>query len=163
MPNAEGKFFSRFWSCGSAGGLVCGKGLGQRKEPSFEERNQEFNERYKHKFQDGPEPTALVLVSDKLSRTISGTLHECKDEKERAEDVWIALIYVPHSKGPAPYHSTADLVSPQEKLLFKPEYVFNWEINDEYVDHVMSLRTLIDRNIGRYIDLDLENENTFSL
>lgn len=66
MPSAEGKFFSRFWSCGSAGGLVCGKGLGQRKELSFEERNQEFNERHKRKFQDEPEPTALVSVSDKL-------------------------------------------------------------------------------------------------
>jgi hypothetical protein len=48
-----------------------------------------------------------------------------------------------------------------EKSLFKSEYVFNWEISEEYVDHVVSLRTLLDRDIGRYIDL--ENENTFSL
>ena len=96
MPSAEGKFFSRFWSSGSAGGLVCGKGLGHCKELSIEERNQEFHERQKHKFQDEPEPTALVSVSDKLSRTISGALHECEPRMERAEEVWIALIYVPH-------------------------------------------------------------------
>jgi hypothetical protein len=29
-------------------GLVCGKGVGQRKELSLEERNEEFNERHKH-------------------------------------------------------------------------------------------------------------------
>jgi hypothetical protein len=156
MPSGEGKFFSRFWSRSSAGGLICGKGLDQRKELSFEERNEEFNERHKH-FKDEPELTAFVSVSDKLSRTISGALQRA--EKERAEDVWIALIYVPHSEGPVPYHTAADLVSLQ-KSLFKSEYIFDWEISEEY-DHVVSLRTLLDRDIERYIDL--ENKNTFSL
>jgi hypothetical protein len=92
---------------------------------SFEERNQEFNKRHKHRFQDKPEPTALVSVSDKLSRTISGALHECNAQEGRAEDVWIALTYVPYLEGPALYHSAVDLVSPQEKSLFKSEYVFD--------------------------------------
>ncbi len=161
MHGAKGKSFSRFWSRCSAGGLVCGKVLGQRKELSFGERKQEFNERHKHRFQDEPEPTTLVSVSDKLSRTLSGALHEHNVEGERAEDIWIALIYVPSAEGPALYHSAVDLVSPQEKSIFKSEYVFDWEISNEYIDHVVSLRTLLDRGIGQYINLEIAN--TFAL
>lgn len=160
IHSAKGKSFSRFWSRYSAGGLVCGKGLGQRKELSFGERKQEFNERHKHRFQDEPEPTTLVSVSDKLSRTLSGALHE-HNEGERAEDIWIALIYVPSAEGPAIYHSAMDLVSPQEKSMFKSEYVFDWEISDEYINHVVSLRTLLDRGIGQYINLEIAK--TFAL
>ncbi|KAK0110991.1 hypothetical protein ONS95_001372 [Cadophora gregata] len=158
MSSVEGKFFSRFWSHSSAGGLVCGKGLAHRRELSFKERYQEFNDHHKHK--DEPEPTALVSVSDKLSRTISGALRRCKHREERAEDVWIALIYVPHSEVPAPYHSAADLVWPEDKDLFRSEYLFDWEINEEYVAHVVSLRVLLDRGIERYIDLEADDTSS---
>ena len=125
IHSAKGKSFSRFWSRCSAGGLVCDKGLSQRKELLFGERKQEFNERYKHRFQDEPEPTTLVSVSDKLSRTLSDALHEHNVERGRAKDIWIALIYVPSTEEPAIYHSAMDLVSPQEKSIFKSKYVFD--------------------------------------
>ena len=81
-------------------------------------RIQEFN--YRHRYTSQNKPTVLVSVSDKLSRTISGALRERNVKEEREEDIWIALIFVPSSKEPAPYHSAADLVSLEEKITFNP-------------------------------------------
>ena len=138
MSSAKGRFFSRFRSRCSAGGFVCGKGLSQRRELSDVERKQEFNERHKYRVQG--EPTALVSVSDKFSRTISGALQKHNHEGERKEDIWVALIHVPGAEGPPLYHSAMDLVSPQERYIFQSEYVFEWETGNAYIDHVVSLR-----------------------
>ena len=53
-------------------------------------------------------PTTLISVTDKLSRTIRRALN-VQGEREAAEDIWVALIYVCSAEGPAQYPLVMDL------------------------------------------------------
>jgi len=69
-------------------------------------------------------------------------------------------LHVNHTVSQRALNPAAGLVSPHEKSLFKSEYVFDWEINEEFVYHAVSRCTLLDRGVRQYADL--ENENTLS-
>lgn len=60
---------------------------------------------------------------------------------------------------PVLYHRAQDLeeVGGSDPKLFKSEYIFDWEIPGEYINHVVSLQTLIDRGITRYIGHQFDN------
>ena len=100
----------------------------------------------------------MVSASDKITRTLSGAFAKSNICHEGPKDVWIALIHVPQTGTLSAYYSAKDLAEEAgfgNADYFRSEYLFDWEIEEKYVEHIVSLQTLIERGIGRYIDLEI--------
>lgn len=150
---------SRFWSPSSAGTLVCGEGLEKHRLLSSQARLKEFA--YHRDKNQTYRPTTLVSASSKLTRTLSGAIKRYR-QGEDPKAIWIAFICPPeHLPGePTLCHSAEELakqldaglgVSPK---LYKSEWVFDWEIEEVWVAHKASFQTLMNRGIGKFIDLE---------
>ncbi|KAB8232610.1 uncharacterized protein BDW43DRAFT_311995 [Aspergillus alliaceus] len=152
------RYFYRCFSKRSAGALKCGQ---NRVGPPLlkPELLLQFE---RHSILENQKPTALVSVGDRLIEALHHAFVKYYNRHERAGDIWIAIIS--NSAGgneTSPYHHAEKLAhelgkSPKDSRKFKHEYVFEWEIPDQYVEHMVSVETLLDRglNLDSYLEGD---------
>jgi hypothetical protein len=82
-----------------------------------------------------------------------------RSKPEPADKIFISFIDIPASDSGIYHHAKvlAEQLEDEEKPgLYASEYVFKWEIPEEYIIHTVSLQTIIDRGLGmeRYIGND---------
>ncbi|KAJ5240532.1 uncharacterized protein N7469_002123 [Penicillium citrinum] len=103
--------------------------------------------------------TALVSGTDRPIEALHRAFVKYYNLNERASDIWIAIISVPMSENDRlPYDHAVELAldlgyCPEEGKKFIHEYIFEWEIENRYVELIVSVDTLIDRglDLGSYI------------
>lgn len=157
MSHETPPFVSRFYYRLSAGAIICGEGLDDKRFLSLTEVREEFRwHRNKNQIE---RPTALVSTSSNILRTISGAFaHWRKWEEEgvRADEIFIAFMRLPLGNGrrETKWHWAKDLaqeLGDEDANLYASEYVFEWEIIPELVMHEVSLQTLLNRAIEKGI------------
>ncbi|KAJ5575866.1 hypothetical protein N7535_002792 [Penicillium sp. DV-2018c] len=86
--------------------------------------------------------TALVSATDRPIEALHRAFVKYYNLNERAGDIWIAIISVPVGENDTlPYHHAVKLAlelgySPEERRKFMHEYIFEWEIEYQYVEHM---------------------------
>ncbi|KAF5874222.1 uncharacterized protein Bfra_004228 [Botrytis fragariae] len=141
------QLFYRVYSPTSAGGLVCGKAKQGWHRPSHINLEREF-ENHKHLF--NREPTSLVSVTSSIIRALKTAFYKAYEDAQDSAEIWIALIKVPNWESDA-YHSAQEMAKrcrAKNPVLFKDEYLFEWEIPMEYVVHRVSVQTLSERGLN---------------
>ncbi|KAF7956945.1 hypothetical protein EAE96_004269 [Botrytis aclada] len=141
------QLFYRVYSPKSAGGLVCGKANQGPSRPSYINADLEFAN---HKHIDNREPTALVSVTSSIIRALNLAFNKHYRDGEKAVGIRIAFIEVPDGDTGV-YHSAQEMAERCHEripVLFKNEFLFEWEIPMEYVVHTVSVQTLFDRGLN---------------
>ncbi|TGO62508.1 hypothetical protein BCON_0019g00440 [Botryotinia convoluta] len=149
------QLFYRVYSPKSAGGLVCGKATEGSRRPSHINPEREFET---HKVLSNREPTALVSVTSSITRALKTAFNKEYEDKEDPAGIWIAIIKVP-DRDTDVYHSAQEMAKrcrEQNSVLFKDEYLFEWEIPMEYVVHRVSVKTLSKRGLNMKENLLLD-------
>ena len=106
--------------------------------------------------------TALVSATDRPIEALHRAFVKYYNLNERAGDIWIAIISVPVGENDTlPYHHAVKLAlelgySPEERRKVMHEYIFEWEIEYQYVEHMVSVETLLDRGLD--LDSYLQND-----
>lgn len=111
-----------------------------------------------HRHLEQKEPTALVSVSDRPIEALHRAFVKYYNQHEDPQNIWIAIISVPdRENGAGIYHHAEKLakaldIEGAERL--RHEYVFEWQVPEEYVKHTVSVGTLLDRglNLDPYLD-----------
>ncbi|KAJ5844959.1 hypothetical protein N7534_008628 [Penicillium rubens] len=128
------KYFYRCFSEKSAGSLTCGlKRIGPRPEQHVS--------------------TALVSVTDRPIEALHRAFIKHYNDGEDESTIWIAIISVPVTTAAEKlYHHAQQLAD--EDIKFKHEYLFEWQIPDQYVEHIVSVKTLLSRGLDlkEYLD-----------
>ncbi|THV47738.1 hypothetical protein BGAL_0291g00020 [Botrytis galanthina] len=141
------QLFYRVYSPKSAGDLVCGKANQRWHRPSHINLEGEFKN---HRNLSNREPTALVSVTTSIIRALKIAFNKHYRDDEKRAGIWIALIEVP-DRDKDLYHSAQEIARrchDQYPVLFKNEYLFEWEIPIKYVVHGISVQTLVDRGLN---------------
>ncbi|KAK3689342.1 hypothetical protein B0T22DRAFT_461330 [Podospora appendiculata] len=141
--------YTRAYSNSSAGKLVCGrKKTGGHLSP--EQLLEEFKN---HALLRNQYPTALVSVSDRLLDTLNRAFNMKYERRDDPANIWVVFINVPDPLPVSPactIHSAEDLArkcgiwNPQR---FHYEFLFEWAIPEQYAQHKVSLKTLVDRGL----------------
>ncbi|KAJ6159661.1 hypothetical protein N7497_004198 [Penicillium chrysogenum] len=143
------KYFYRCFSETSAGGLTCGlKRIGPRLSKPDLSRHFELHKHQKKKY-----PTALVSVTDRPIEALHRAFVKHYNDGEVSSTIWIAIISVPATTDAEKlYHRAQQLAYGDIK--FKHEYLFEWQIPDQYVEHIVSVKTLLSRGLDlkEYLD-----------
>ncbi|KAG9228059.1 hypothetical protein BJ875DRAFT_490287 [Amylocarpus encephaloides] len=110
------------------------------------------------RFLDNKIPTALVSTTKDIVRALKGAYDAHCIKGEDMMDVYLTIINIPGpgSERPDPdlrVHSAVQLarlmgLDEESQRLFKDEYLFEWEIPQRYVVHIVSLQTLHDRGFA---------------
>jgi hypothetical protein len=117
-------------------------------------------------------PTALVSVTDRPIEALHRGFEKVYNLNEEPEEIWIAIIFVPDTDVKTEsivYHPAKELAKQLESVenpnVFEHEYVFEWEIPEQYVEHRVSLQTLRDRGLDlhEYLDGDDDLPNLTTL
>ena len=152
------KYFYRCFSESSAGGLKCG--LDYAGPPLS--KSHLLSDFEQHQISDPEIRTALVSVTDRPIEVLHRAFVKYYNLNERADDIWIVIVSVPvEENGTLPCHRAEELAlelgySPGERRKFMHEYIFEWEIKDQYVEHTVSVETLLDRGLD--LDSCLQND-----
>jgi hypothetical protein len=152
------RYFYRCFSKRSAAALKSGQnGVCHRLAKS-----ELFDQFELHRIWENKQPTTLVSVSDRPIEALYRAFVKYYNFREKPRDIWIVMISVPTGEiDTLPYHHAKGLalelgMSPEESRKFKHEYVFEWEIPGQYVEHIVSVETLLDRglNLDSYLKDD---------
>jgi len=144
--NDRGTYFYRCYSQSSAGRFIYGKGPGQAR-PLGDNLLPEF---INHLTLQTTRPTALVSVSSRMVDTLRRAFNKLYKDGEDPSQIWIAFIFVPNAEK-HDYHHAEDLakgLKMKEPSLLQYEYVFEWEIPEEYFIHEVSVETLMQRGFN---------------
>jgi hypothetical protein len=137
--------YTRVYSDRSAGELT--SGLGSAGDQLT--HGQLLAEFEVHKELSNRMPTALVSVSDRIIDTLNRALTKHYHDDEHPSDIWLAFIEVPNPEPESVGLHSARLLAEQcgERNLarFSHEFLFEWAVPEEYVSHLVSLETLMDR------------------
>ncbi|PKX99534.1 uncharacterized protein P174DRAFT_469446, partial [Aspergillus novofumigatus IBT 16806] len=91
-------------------------------------------------------PTALVSVSDRPIEALHHGLEKYYNLREDPGLIWIVIIFILDTD--ASYHHAKKLAQQLENMedpnVFKYEYIFKWEVPEQYVEHQVSLQILLD-------------------
>ncbi|GFF60995.1 hypothetical protein IFM51744_10551 [Aspergillus udagawae] len=146
----RGQYFYRCFSASSAGRLRCGM---DRVGPRLSQAELLF-QFDRHRDRANRIPTALVSVSDRIIEALHRGLEKYYNLSEDPGRIWIAIIFVPDTdatKKSTGYHHAKKLAQQVEKMedpnVFEYEYIFEWEVPEQYVEHRVSLQTLLDRGL----------------
>jgi hypothetical protein len=110
---------------------------------------------------------ALVSTTDRAIEAIHRAFVKYYNLNERDDDIWIAIISVPVGENDTlPCHHAEKLAlklgyGSEEREKFMHEYIFKWEIEHQYVEHMVSVETLLDRGLD--LDTYLQNDRLPSL
>lgn len=97
--------------------------------------------------------TALVSATDRPIEALHRAFVKYYNHKEEPSDIYIAIVSVPESENDRlPYHHAERLAldleyCPEERRKFNHEYIFEWEIEEQYVE-IVSVKTLLDRGLN---------------
>lgn len=152
-------FYRTLSNSSSAGGLVSGKDKEDR-QLSIDELLCEFENHKK-----GARKLNEEICRERLTALISVTasfidaLRRAFDklyEGDKPDQIWIVFISVPY-KDKGTYHHAEHLareIGHDTPRKFKNEYIFEWEIPEEYIVHKVSVQTLLERglNMERYCE-----------
>jgi hypothetical protein len=145
-------YFYRCFSDRSAGGLISGRGSGDRRL-SVTDLYSEFKN---HSQKDSEAPTALVSASNRIVDTLQRAFNKFYKHEESPHEIWVAFIYVPDSERDVYHHAEklAQCTNKHDNECFRYEYLFEWEIPQRYLIHRVSIATLMDRgyDMGRYLE-----------
>ena len=110
-----------------------------------------------HRFRHNRIPTALVSTTKDIVRAMKGAYDEYYTGHD-IKDIYLTIINIPgpDSEQLDPdlrVHSAVQLareigLDAESQMLFKDEYLFEWEIPRRYVVHVVSLQTLYNRGFA---------------
>ncbi|KAF3019918.1 hypothetical protein E8E15_003733 [Penicillium rubens] len=144
------KYFYRCFSEKSAGGLTCGlKRIGPRlSKPDLSLHFKHHKDRH-----NTYRPTALVSVTDRPIEALHRAFVKHYNGGEVPSTIWVAIISVPATTDAEKlYHHAQQLADADIK--FKHEYLFEWQIPDQYVEHIISVKTLLSRGLDlkEYLD-----------
>jgi hypothetical protein len=144
-PTSSGTYFYRCFSNSSAGGLISGRGFGIGRL-SHTCLQHEFES---HMRIDATAPTALISVSTRIVDTVQRAFNRYYRDLEDPRQIWIAFIFVPDSEKQIYYHAEdlARTYGYGEWKRLKYEYIFTWEIPEEYVLHRISVETFMARGL----------------
>lgn len=90
------------------------------------------------------EPTALISASDRLSDTLRHAFSKLYKDGEISNQIWITFIYVPDEDKHI-YHHAEGLAKKWHFLnpgRLRYEYIFEWEIPEQYLITKFRLRHL---------------------
>lgn len=144
--------FYRSFSKTSVGGLEAG--LSHGGPLSKTERLSEFA---RHRYLGNREPTALVSVSDRPIEALHRAFSKYYNNGEKPEDIWVVIISVPLGKDYILPHRAEHLASDDKSGRFRHEHVFERKIPNLYVEHMVSLKTLLNRGL----DLETHLQGSF--
>ncbi|CAJ2510567.1 Uu.00g095360.m01.CDS01 [Anthostomella pinea] len=149
MTTSRREYAFRAYSNTSAGALVSGRGPRPRHTPPIA-IHREFD---RHRDLNNRVPTSLVSVSRRVIDTLRRAFNKHYRDNEPADQIWIAIIRLPEETADGVvFHKALDLAAGHgDEAKFTYEIVFEWEIPEHYVEHRVSVQTLIDRG------LDLRN------
>lgn len=136
--------YFRCYSDKSAGKLVSGRGRSNQKL-SESDLCKEFKSHCK---KWSTKPTKLVSVTTSLIRVLHIALSKYR-AKEPADTICIVFIRVLPSDQ-SRYHSAkrlAEMLHFKDSHLYNSEYLAEWEIRPDTVQHTITLETLIDRGL----------------
>ncbi|CAG7974393.1 unnamed protein product [Penicillium olsonii] len=141
--------FYRCYSEESAGGLTCGlRRVGSRLSET--DLSTHFE---RHRVQGNRNPTALVSVSDRPIEALHRAFVKHYNYGEDPSTISIVIISVPDTTAiEKPYHHAQKLAD--GAIEFKHEYIFEWQIPQQYVEHIVSVETILSRGIDlrEYLD-----------
>jgi hypothetical protein len=110
---------------------------------------------------ENKQPTALVSVTDRPLEALHRALAEYYDTNKDPGSIWIVIIRVPDGGNhDGPHHARRLAQRYLDADAFKHEYLFEWEIPRRYVEHRVSVKTLLDRRIEKEIDLGFRDFRT---
>ncbi|KAF2996762.1 hypothetical protein E8E14_003265 [Neopestalotiopsis sp. 37M] len=137
--------YTRVYAESSPRQLISGKGRSDRTL-SIAGRQNEFR---LHSNFDNEEPTAFVSVSSRIIDTLNRAYKLYYDYNEPAENVRIVFIRKPaHGAIPVKHaEKLAEECKYDDSGKFKYEYLFQWYIPEDLVDHTVSLETLLARGL----------------
>jgi hypothetical protein len=140
--SANTTYFYRCHSKSSAGSLISGKGRSQGRRLSDSGLGSEF---INHTHLQSADPTALISVSSRLIDTIQRAFNKFYEQGECPGQIWIAFIYVPDVHKHVYHHAEylADKYHLANPSRLQYEYIFEWEIPEEYLIHQVSVETLM--------------------
>jgi hypothetical protein len=136
--------FYRCYSDTSAGTLVSGQGRGHQVL-ALDELREQFE---LHCEKWSTTSTKLISITTSLIRVLHIALTKLVD-REPAEKIVIVFISAPPEDKPQ-YHSAkrlADEFDFEKPHLYSSEYLAEWEIRSDAVQHSITLETLIDRGL----------------
>lgn len=157
------KNLCRCFSKSSAGALICG--LNHTGPPlSKSELLSNFRQ---HSISYQKKPTALVSATDRPIEALHRAFMKYYHSDDEKHSIWIAIISVPVGEdGTLPCHHAKDLAlelgyNPDDGDKFMHEYIFEWEIEHQYVEHMVSVETLLKR--GLHLHAFLQDDRLPSL
>lgn len=155
----KGQFFYRCYSSASAGALRCGNYNHAPNTLSDDELLDEFEN---HRDLRNRVPTALVSVTVRPLEALHRAFTKCyasQEHPEDAEDIWIAILFVPDDARIMP-HSALKLAQKSRECenpaVFEHEYLFVREIPPNYVEHIVSLKEMMENGLSMDDFLDAE-------
>lgn len=156
--------YTRVYAESSPRQLISGKGRCDRALSKTERQN-EFR---LHSNFDNEEPTAFVSVSSRIIDTLNRAYKLHYDYNGPAENVKIVFIRKPaHGAIPVEHaEKLAEECKYDDSGKFKYEFLFQWYIPEDLVDHAVSLETLQVRGLDWYqnnFDYELWKESTRNL
>ncbi|CAI7574471.1 unnamed protein product [Penicillium crustosum] len=143
----------------SAGALRCGKYPHVPRVLSQRLLLREFSS---HMIRRQKVPTALISVTVRPVEALYRALEKYyapQQDPEDPEEIWIAIIFVPHDASTKPHHArklAQKLMNSKDANAFKYEYLFEREIPTSYLKHSVSLKELIKRGSSDWMFLDAE-------
>jgi hypothetical protein len=149
MDCTQVQLFYRSYSDDSAGQLRAGRYHNGPRSLSKEDLLDEFDI---HRIKENRQLTALVSVTNHPLEALHRPLAKYYRGYEDPRHIGILIIRAPggrKSNGPHYAQSLAQERKYPYPEAFKYEYAFEWEIHQRYLEHRISVKTLIDRGIER--------------
>jgi hypothetical protein len=151
MDHAQDQLFYRCYSDTSAGQLRAGGYYHGHPTLTPASLLDEFK---RHRILGNQEPTALVSVTDRPLEAVHRALAKYYLDVECPGTIWIVVIRVPRGGIPQRLHHAKELAELQQLTnpnIFSHEYLFEWEIPQEYVEHRVSVKALRMRGIRKLL------------
>ncbi|CEL06332.1 hypothetical protein ASPCAL07438 [Aspergillus calidoustus] len=148
MDRAQVRTFYRCYSNASAGQLRSGRYHYGHPALSKADLLHEFEN---HRMRENREPTALVSVTSRPLEAMNRALAKYYHFEESPQTIWIIIVRVPVGENDnSPHHAQELALQRQHRDAdaFKYEFLFEWEIPRRYVEHRISVKTLVGRGIG---------------
>ncbi|KAJ0422230.1 hypothetical protein BJY00DRAFT_280447 [Aspergillus carlsbadensis] len=153
MNHAQDQLFYRCYSDTSAGRLRSGEYYDGHPALTSGDLLVEFD---RHRMLGNREPTALVSVTERPLEAVQRALAKYRINGEPPKTIWVVIIRVPGGKEyQKPHHARklAKTLGLKDADVFNYEYLFEWEIPREYIEHTISVERLIYRKIEQLLGL----------
>lgn len=152
------RYFYRCFSSCSAGALTSGE---KRVGPPLS-KSELLNQFDRHRIRTNKRPTALVSVSDRPIEALHRAFSRYYNNDEKASDIWIVIISVTVGDNHSSHYHHAEALAHKlgmghtDSRKFRHEYLFEWEISSRYVEHMVSVETLLSRGLSlkSYLDVN---------